>query len=468
MPVLRPGGAPAGGVTPRTVPVARSARPVDAGGMRLTLRRIAWVGIYVGVIVAPLAFAVVASSRPGQGFVTDFSIALGFVGLAMIGLQFVLVARLQSVAAPFGQDALLEFHRQIAGTGLLFLLTHVALSADPDALLGLLSPSTPWRVRFGVLAVLALLALVASSVWRRHLRIAYETWHVLHAALAAVSVLAALVHVALVDHYVDTPLKRALLGLMSAGFVGLLVWVRLVKPLLLRRRPWRLEQVIPEAGRTTTLILRAPEGHGLAFAPGQFAWFAIGRSPFTLTRHPFSIASSAEEPGRLAISVRARGDFTAGVGTLAPGLPVYVDGPHGAFSIDRSRSPGFVFIAGGVGITAILSMLRTMADRGDRRPIVLFYANRDWESTPFVGELDELATRLHLDVVHVLKHPPAAWSGERGRITVEVLQRHLPAGHRSWDVFVCGSQELIDAMDGAMSELGVPAGRVHTERYRFV
>jgi len=56
-------------------------------------------------------------------------VALGFTGLAMMGLEFALVARFRAVAAPFGQDALLQFHREIGYVGLVFILTHFAISA---------------------------------------------------------------------------------------------------------------------------------------------------------------------------------------------------------------------------------------------------------------------------------------------------------------------------------------------------
>ena len=55
----------------------------------------------------------------------------------------------------------------------------------------------------------------------------------------------------------------------------------------------------------------------------------------------------------------------------------WVDGPFGAFTLDRKPAAGFVFVAGGIGIAPVLSMLRTLADRGDRRPVVLFYSGPD-------------------------------------------------------------------------------------------
>src|SRR5262249_47922528 len=197
--------------------------------MTLAVRAVFSVMAYLGVVLAPLVFAAVGGSRPALGFWTNFSVALGFVGLAMMGLEFALVARFDAMAAPFGQDALLQFHRQLGYVGLGFVLLHGALSAhwgerwgqapfSPDLV------SSPALVMLGSLAVLAMMALVVASVWRQQLRIPYEWWHAIHTVLAVVAVVGALVHVYLVDGYVNAPWKRVLWGLMSAAFLGLLVW----------------------------------------------------------------------------------------------------------------------------------------------------------------------------------------------------------------------------------------------------
>ena len=114
------------------------------------------------------------------------------------------------------------------------------------------------------------------------------------------------------------------------------------------------------------------------------------------------------------MAIRALGDFTSTVSALEPGTKVYVDGPHGAFSIDQDEGPGFGLIAGGVGIAGLISMLRTMADRNDVRPVLLFYGNREWDDVAFRDELEQLKERLDLTLVHVLERPPAGLAGGGG------------------------------------------------------
>jgi predicted ferric reductase len=444
--------------------------------MTLAVRAVFWVLAYLGVVIAPLVFAAIGAGQPDHGFWTNFSVALAFVGLAMMGLEFALVARFDSVAAPFGQDALLQFHRQIGLVGLAFVLGHIALSTQWHAVPTSAAFRAPAFVYWGTAAAAAVVVLVATSLWRKWLRLSYEVWHVAHTVLAIVAVVGALVHVFLVHEYLSSVWKQVLWGLMSAAFLALLAWVRVIKPRAMRASPWRLERVGREHGQTTTLTLRPPRGAPFRFAPGQFAWFTFGRSPFSLTMHPFSLSSSAENGkngpdgpvDEVEIAVRALGDFTSQIGELAPGTEVYVDGPHGVFSMDYDEGPGFCFVGGGVGITGLLSMLRTMADRADARPAILFYANRDTDSVAFRDELERLRGRMNLKVVHVLQKPPPDWTGESGYVTGEILARYLPDGYRRLQYFVCGPTPMMDAAESALIKLGVPAERVHTERFDMV
>jgi len=436
--------------------------------MTAVVRGIAWLGVFIGICVAPLVFALVSTNQPGQGFWTDFSVALGFVGLALMGIEFALVARVKTIAEPFGTDAVIDFHRQIGYTGLLFVVIHVAISADWSQANPFTPSNTPARVWFGGIAAAALVVLVATSVWRQRLRLSYEVWQILHAVLAVVAIVAALVHVLLVNYYVDSLWKQVLWAIMTAAFVWLLVWVRLLRPLQIRRRPWTVERVTPERDRTTVLTLR-PVGHdGMRFEPGQFAWITVGRSPFSVTSHPFSFCSSAELDGSVEVAIKDAGDFSAGVATVKPGTEVYLDGPHGVFSIDQYEGAGFCLIAGGVGIAPALSMLETLADRADVRPVVLFAGNRNWDSIILRDRINRLATRLNLTAVHVLEEPPPDWPGETGYIDADILARYLPTSFRRFQYFACGPTPMLAAVETALVGIGAPADRIHTERFDWV
>jgi predicted ferric reductase len=409
----------------------------------------------------------------GREFWREFSVALGFAGLAMMTLQFGLTARFKWLKAPYGADIVYHFHRQISFVAMALILTHPLLlfvfSPDTLALLNLFS--APWRARAGVTAVVLLLVLIGASVWRKPLKIEYTNWRIWHGVLATLVVALAIIHVIMARHYLNTPWKQALWVTYGIFWIGLLIYVRIIKPIMLLRQPYEVESVIPERNNAWSLTIR-PVGHkGFKFMPGQFAWITAWSSPFAEAEHPFSFSSSAEQPGHLTFTIKELGNFTRRIKNLQPGQELYVDGPFGHFSIDRhTHAEQFVFIAGGVGITPFMSMLRSMADRGDTRPVTLLYANKDWDSIIFREELGLLEGALHLNLVHVLEKPPTDWNGEAGFVTRAVLERHLPKTNKrnTVEIFICGPQPMINAVEKALTQLGVPFGDFHSERFDLV
>lgn len=440
--------------------------------MNLVARGIVWIGLYFGLAVAPLALALLGDRPPGRDLVTEISVGLGFVGLSLMGLQFLLVGRFKPIAGVFGDDAVTQFHRSMGYAAFVMILAHPALLFLTDAPMGqLLNPATaPWRARFAVGATLCLIALVATSVWRRRLRLRYEVWQVLHGVLSIAVAGLALAHIQLVGYYVNTGWKQVVWAVSTAAFVGVLGWVRIVRPIARLRRPWEVAEVRPERGRAWTIKLR-PLGHdGIRFEPGQFGWVIVGKGPFAPTQHPFSFSSSAEaDDGSVEMTIKAAGDFTSTIGDVAVGTRAWLDGPHGVFSPDRNEGPGFVLIGGGVGITPLMSILRTFADRDDRRPVLLIAANPRLDDVTFLEEIEALTHRLDLTVVHVLQDPPPDWDGETGFVDADLLRRHLPKRYDRQQYFMCGPPPMLDALEAALGEdLGVPMEKIHTERFEFV
>jgi predicted ferric reductase len=441
--------------------------------MRNVLSGLAWVLLYLAFCLVPLVL-VLGQNRPaGRPFLVEFSVALGFVGLSILALQFALIGRFKPVAAPFGIDALLQYHVQITFVALAFALAHPILlfTADSKYLALLNLVTAPWRARFAFTSVIALIVLVGLSVWRRRLRLSYEVWQATHGLLAVVVVLCALLHASLVGYFVTGVVRHVVYDGYIGALIFLLVWIRLLSPLARLRHPWCVVQVNTEHGNTSTLVIE-PVGHErFRFDPGQFGWISVGRSPFAITQHPFSFSSAADTPpgGPVAMTIKAAGDFTSTIAAVKVGTRVYLDGPHGVFSMDRRQAPGYVFIAGGVGITPLYSMLLTMREREDIRPVTLFYASSTWDDVVLREELAKLdETMPNLEVIHVLQQPPEGWTGESGLITPDLLRRRLPRQFRRYEFLICGSGRMMDAMEAALIAVGVPFRQVSTERFDMV
>ena len=170
------------------------------------------------------------------------------------------------------------------------------------------------------------------------MKIRYETWHLTHIVLAVVAVAAGCCTWSAGAFTWPTPWKRALWIGLTLFWIGLLLYVRIVKPLFMLRRPYRVSEVRQERGDTSTLVMQ-PDGHaGFRFSPGQFGWLTVWGGPFKITGHPFSFSSSAEAAdGRVEMTIRNLGDFTSGIPTVPVG-PARL--PRRALRRVHHRQPG--------------------------------------------------------------------------------------------------------------------------------
>lgn len=432
-----------------------------------------WIGAYLLITVLPLLILLLYPPTPneGRGFWTEFSVALGFIGLAMMALQFALTARLNRVEASYGIDLILQFHRYISLVAFSFIIIHplMLFVTRPETLQLLNFFEAPWRARFAVLGTLALIVLVVTSIWRKRLGIPYEPWRILHGILAVTAVTLGLAHALGVSYYLGLFWKEVLWGSIALTALWLLIYIRLIKPWFMLKKPYLVEEVIPQRGNVWSLVLR-PRGHeGIHFQPGQFAWLTLEISPFRMREHPFSLASSAEHPERLEFGIKAVGDFTNTIKDVKPGTKAFLDGPYGVFTTDRYEdTAGFVFIAGGIGITPIMSMLATLAERNDERPLILIYANKAWEDITYREELDALKDKLDLKIIHVLREPPEDWSGETGYVDRELLERYIPKRPATRNYFICAVPKMMTQVEAALHNLEVPVTHVHMEHYNLV
>jgi predicted ferric reductase len=366
------------------------------------------------------------------------------------------------VLARLGADAAVRLHRHLVGVLLALIVGHVALAValQPARYTLLRFVGQPWRAQAAIASVGCLLALIGVSIWRRRLRLRYAAWRALHGGLAAACLALAAVHTYGWHRYLGLGAGAIGLGLLAVVPLGALATLRLRPP----RSTYLLDRVVPEAGHSTSLVLRAQDGLGHAFDPGQFAWLRLCDESTRFAEHPFSYTSSAEHRSQISFTIRAYEGFSARVGTLPVGTRFQVDGPHGAFRL-RARAKGVLLLAYGIGITPSMSILRTAADRADPRTFILFYANRRLEDVTFAQELDALREQLDLRIIHILSQPPADWTGERGRITADLLGRHAPDNLSRWDFFLCGAPTPVDAGTTALAEIGIPPEHTHAERF---
>jgi predicted ferric reductase len=429
------------------------------GSARVVRRWLAGFGV---VLLAPLAIRVVVlGSAPLWAVLVDLT---GLVAVSAMICTFLVVCRLRELSRAAGITALLSSHRSMGMLAAGSVLLHIGavIAADPANLALLTWIAAPPRARAATAGTLALGAVIALGVLRGRVRQDYELWRWAHLALGGAAIALSGLHVVLVGQLVAHPVMRwvlvALGAVLCAGLVHRMSAAR-------RSSEHVVREVRHDSPSVCTLVLH-PRGAPLRFAPGQFAWLRLSRSGGE--EHPFTIASSAAGGG-CAFTVRSTGDFGTLLRSLPPGTPVWVDGPYGACSVDLlpQPAPGVAMIAAGVGITPMLSMVRTLADRHDPRPLLLVRAAREPQELLFRHELAHLAHRLDLTVVEAVRDAPPGWRGAVGDIGPPLLRAVLPpaAGRSSLDYFICGPPGFVTGVTDSLRELGVPEHRIHIEQF---
>ena len=422
--------------------------------------------VFLPVIVM-LFFPMPAGRQPWR----DLSVILGFIGLAMAGVQFVPTARLPFLSDVFDLDGLYRVHHVLSVLSVILVFLHPVLLIiyNPNTLLLLNFFAAPWRAQAGILGLLGLILIAITSVLRKEMRLGYNAWHAVHDLLALGIAVFALIHIVKVNYYFSAPAMRAAWIVEALIWVGMTLYLRLLKPLHIKANPYEVNKVIEEAPDTWSLVLK-PAGHaGMSFKAGQVAWININSSPFTLHRNPFSFSGSARKPQEMQFAIKNLGDFTATIGGLKGGEKVYVDGPYGQFSLDWPCSKtGIVLLAGGIGIAPVMSILRTLADEGDKRPLYLLYGNYDESTLAFKESIEALKKRLNLTVIYILEKPSAGFKGEKGFITRELLERVVPSDlQQKVRYFICGPLPMIHAMERHLGAMQVPHKHITSEKYEM-
>ena len=177
----------------------------------------------------------------------------------------------------------------------------------------------------------------------------------------------------------------------------------------------------------------------------------------------FSIASAPHEP-RLTVATRMRDSaFKRALGRAEPGQRATIDGPAGLMVLHEDAARPAVFLAGGIGITPFLAMLRDAKHRELSHRIVLFYANRRLQDAAFHDELAGMG-KDNPRYVPTLSSPSAGWKGETGHIDRAMLERHVDDVRRPIYYFA-GPPGMTMAMQFMLADLGVAEADMRSEEF---
>ena len=208
----------------------------------------------------------------------------------------------------------------------------------------------------------------------------------------------------------------------------------------------------------------------MAFQPGQYAAISFEHRTKRSPARCFSIVSSPTDQDILQFSMRVRGHFTTALSNLQKDDIVNVTGPFGGFVFDATRDVKAVLIAGGIGITPMISIMKYLAKLNASNNIVLLYGCQNQEDIPFKEDLLSIERQhpnLHSEFV-IGKGPidqlPAK-NAATGSISADLMDRVVGADYSTQKFFICGPPGFMKAMSDIVINKGVAKDRIMTEAF---
>jgi ferredoxin-NADP reductase len=220
-----------------------------------------------------------------------------------------------------------------------------------------------------------------------------------------------------------------------------------------------------------TLAFRFDKPAGFAFLPGQAIDVVLpgpADSDAQSSRHTFSIASAAFE-GELVIATRMRDSaFKRALGALPIGAGVAIEGPFGSLTLHTDHTRAAVFIAGGIGITPFLSMLRQAAHDRLTQRMVLLYSNRRPEDAAFLRELQALEQQhphfTLMATMTAMSQSSEPWTGSQGPIDEPLLARATADLTRPI-YYVVGPPAMAEALRLTLNDAAVNDADIRSEAF---
>lgn len=410
------------------------------------------------------AIAVTYISSPVKISSLDYKIgqALGAVSLTLLAIQMVMASRAKLLERGVGLDRITRWH-SLNGRLIVFtVFLHPLLIFRRD-LFGGIGPVAiikgftiyHW---LGEIAFLLIILTVAVTIFSNVLRLKYEHWRVIH-KVGYVIVLLGFAHSLKLGSDIVSHRPLYFWWLFLASLAAASVAYRW----FLRSPQWyRVALVAKETKNVWTIFLRPERGEKLTHLPGQFAFVRFYSRGLSREEHHFTLSSSPKD-NELSFTIKESGDFTSELGKLRQKDRALIDGPYGVFSNVGLTGP-FVFIAGGIGITPLMSMLRAMINGNQGDKVTLIYANKTLAEAVFLPQIKAAASQTkNIKLVNVFSDQDAP-RAYRGFVSAEIIKKEV-GDIKNAKVFLCGPPAMMKAVQKILFDLGVNKANIFSEKF---
>ncbi|WP_196810875.1 ferredoxin reductase family protein [Arthrobacter sp. 35W] len=468
-------------MTARKAPALRPLADAVNRERRVRLRRrlrmadgiavLCWLSAAVAVALYIAYGGLAGIADPGAA-VSAAGVLAGLAGTDLILIMLVLAARIPLLDRAIGQDIAMAWHRRLGKPALYLILAHVVLLTAGYALGDGSTVADETVVLFNTpdmaiayLGLGLLVVVVVSSLIAVRLRFPYEAWHLIH-MVSYVAVLVAVPHQLSIGGVLadGTGARLYWIGLYVLAF-GSILWFRFALPMWRsHRHQIRVSAVERIAPGVVSIHLTGIALDRLGTAGGQYAIWRFWTAQTWWHAHPISF-SAVPTRSTARITVRDLGRGSAGISRVRVGTRVSVEGPYGLFTTAARSAPYLAVVAAGIGTTPIRAMLED-SRLGPGEATVLLRATDDSQNYLW-GEVAALTRSVNCHVYSMVgRRPPglATWLSEQALASGVTLASVFPRLAES-DLYVCGPQSWADLVVRDAKNAGLPAHRIHVERF---
>lgn len=385
----------------------------------------------------------------------------GLTGLALFAVNLILSARLKIFDRVFnGLDKVYGFHRWVGTISFSLLLFHPLFLAVRYLELSLRSaflfllPGADPAITFGSVSLLLMIFFLSLTFYGT---LKYQNWKFSHKFMVAAFVFA-LLHSFLINSDIsrDYILRSYLLCL---GLIGLAAgfYQAFLSRLINNNFTYTLKNINRLNSKVIDLELQA-DSRQMQFNSGQFIFVRFLGGKVKSESHPFSL-SSAPRGENLSIIIKSLGDFTDTLGDLVVGSKAVLEGPYGQFSYEKADNKKQIWVAGGIGITPFLSMVRDI--KSEDYEVDLYYCVNNRDEAVAASELEDMAAKNK-------KFRLILWcSEEKGRINGRVIME-TSGRLENKDIFLCGPNLFMLNLRDQFRKLKVAGSNIHLENFKFL
>jgi len=424
-----------------------------------------FLGLFIIVLIPSITIVLWIISLPIQNRITNIQSSfyslgqlLALTGISLFAITLFLNTRLKLLENTFGGlNKVFPIHHLLGKISALLILLHPFslflsnLLISFSQAISFLFSNKSFAYFAGPIAWTILMAIIFITLY---VNIPYHLWRFIH-QFTGIAFLFASYHALNTGSDVINSMLRIYLYFVIGLGASAYFYRTILGPIIIKKYRYRVKELNKKTADILEVIL-TPEKEKVNFIAGQFVFTKFKNQSLIEEQHPFSIISSPKK-NELSLAVKILGDFTSTLPNIEKGTLVKIEGPYGKFTQTGSRK-NQIWIAGGIGITPFLSILKTL-DPGKK--VDLFYSVSEKKEAIYLNELEK-ESKTNKNFHFFL------WESKiKSHLTAKTVKKLTKGLLKNKSIFICAPIPMIKDLKTQFADLGVSRNLIKSEEFKL-